>query len=105
MLGSSWEGFAIQQLLAHLNAPSERCFFWATHAGAELDLLVVNGGKRRGFQVKRTERPKVTKSMRSALETLRLDSLDVVHAGEHSFPLADGIRAIALRSMRTDVDR
>lgn len=98
-LGASWEGFAIQQIAATLDVPAERCFFWATHAGAELDLLVVSGGQRRGFEVKRTDRPKVTRSMRSAWETLKLDRLDVVHAGEHSFPLAEGMRAVALRGI------
>jgi predicted AAA+ superfamily ATPase len=105
VLGASWEGFVIQQLMAHLNAPRERCFFWATHAGAELDLLVVSGGRRRGFEVKRTERPTVTKSMRSAWQTLRLDSLDVLHAGEHTFPLAEGIRAVGVHRLREDVER
>lgn len=99
ILGASWEGFAIQQIVARLDAPPERCFFWATHAGAKLDLLIVSGRLRRGFEVKRTDRPRVTRSMRSARQTLRLDSLDVVHAGEHTFPLAEGIRAVSLRQI------
>ncbi len=103
VLGASWEGFAIQQIVSTLDVPAERCFFWATHAGAELDLLVVSGGRRRGFEVKRTDRPRVTRSMRSAWETLELDSLDVVHAGEHSFPLAEGMRAVALRRVGEDL--
>jgi len=105
VLGASWEGFALGQLMAHLQVPAERCFFWATHGGAELDLLVVSGGQRRGFEIKRTERPKVTRSMRSAWSTLGLDSLNVVHAGQHSFPLDDGIQAVPLRRLVAEVPR
>ena len=74
----------------------EECFFWATHAGAELDLLVVRGHKRLGFEFKRTVAPRLTPSVRSALADLRLDRLDVVHAGEHTFPLAPQVRAVTL---------
>jgi predicted AAA+ superfamily ATPase len=94
-LGASWEGFLLSQATRRLRARPEECFFWATHAGAELDLLVVSGGRRLGFEMKRTDAPKVTPSMRIALETLRLDSLDVIHAGESTFPMADRIRALA----------
>jgi predicted AAA+ superfamily ATPase len=63
------------QVRRTLRARPEECFFWATHAGAELDLLVASGRRRLGFEIKRTDTPKVTTSMRSALETLRLDHL------------------------------
>ena len=78
-----------------LKARPEQCYFWATHAGAELDLLVDIGGKRRGFEFKRSSAPIVTPSMRSALTDLELDRLDVVHAGSNSYPMAPKIRAIA----------
>ena len=94
-LGASWEGFLIAQIVRALDARPDQCYFWATHAGAELDLLVVKGGHRLGFEVKRTDAPSVTASMRTAMETLHLKRLDVVHAGGHSFPLARGIRAVA----------
>jgi uncharacterized protein len=94
-LGASWEGFIIGQIRRQLGARREECFFWATHAGAELDLLVVRGQRRLGFEVKRTDAPVVTASMRSALDSLRLERIDVVHAGRRSFPLAPRIRAIA----------
>ena len=68
----------------------EQCFHWSTHSGAELDLLVLSGNRRYGFEVKRTEAPRLTASMRSAFETLRLDRLDVVHAGAERFALAQG---------------
>jgi hypothetical protein len=69
-VGASWEGFSLEALLAHLGARPEECFFWATHAGAELDLLVVRGRRRLGFEMKRSEAPQVTPSMRIALQDL-----------------------------------
>lgn len=102
-VGASWEGFALEQVTAHLGARPDECFFWATHGGAELDLLVVRGRRRSGFEFKRTDSPKVTPSMRSSLADLRLDRLDVVHAGDHSFKLSDPIRAVALSRLQSDL--
>jgi hypothetical protein len=95
-IGASWEGFCIESLIAQLGARPEQCYFWATHAGAELDLLVVAKGRRKGFEIKRTVSPRVTPSMRVALHDLKLDSLDVVHAGKDTFPLADRIQAVSV---------
>ena len=85
--GASWEGFIIDQILQQLEARPDECYFWRTHTGAELDLLVVRGRRRHGFEVKRTTAPAITPSMRSALKDLGLASLTVIHAGEHSFAL------------------
>ena len=93
-VGASWEGFVIQQIVQLLRAPAQQCFHWSTHTGAELDLLVMAGSRRYGFEVKRSEAPRLTKSMRSALETLRLDRLDVVHSGTGRYRLAPGVRAL-----------
>ena len=98
-LGSSWESLAIRTVLMRLRAHPEEAYFWATHAGAELDLLVVRGSRRLGFEMKRTAAPRTTKSMRVAVEDLGLDALTVVHAGEESFPLANHVRAVALRQV------
>jgi predicted AAA+ superfamily ATPase len=102
-VGSSWEGFAIREVVAHLGARPEECFFWKLHSGAELDLLVRRGNLRRGFEIKLTSSPRVTPSMRSAQETLDLDELVVIHAGAESHPLAPHIRAVALARLREDV--
>lgn len=102
-LGASWEGFVIGELLHHLGARRDEAYFWATHAGAELDLLVVRGRVRRGFEVKRTSTPRVTKSMRAAVETLGLETLDVIHGGKDTFPLTDTIRAVAASRLLDDV--
>jgi predicted AAA+ superfamily ATPase len=103
-LGASWEGFVITQIRRQLDARREECFFWATHAGAELDLLVVRGRRRLGFEVKRTDAPVVTASMRSALESLRLERIDVIHAGPRTFSLGPRIRAVAAAELLTVID-
>jgi uncharacterized protein len=98
-VGASWEGFAIQQIIERLRATPRESFFWALHTGAELDLLIVQGRRRRGFEVKLSDSPHVTPSMRSAIENLRLDSLDVLHAGAETFPLGKKIRAVPVREL------
>lgn len=104
-VGASWEGFALQQVVERLGARPEQCHYWRTHSGAELDLLVVAGGRRLGFEFKRTETPSsVAKSMHVALSDLRLTSLDVVHPGRETYPIARGFRALALRRVLSDLD-
>ena len=101
--GASWEGFGIAQVVERLGASRDECYFWATQAGAELDLLVVRGRRRLGFEFKRTLAPQLTRSMHIARKDLRLTSLDVVHAGDDSFPLASGIRALAVKRLLVDL--
>lgn len=102
--GASWEGFVMHQLIRHVGARPDECFFWATHAGGELDLLIVRGRKRRGFEIKRTTAPQITPSIRHALVDLELPHLEVVHAGEHSFRLGERMRAVALERILEDVE-
>ena len=92
MLGASWEGMVVEQLLARF--PHAHPSFWSTHGGAELDLRLEIGGRVLGFEIKRTARPAVSKSMHSALADLELDHLFLVHAGPHRFPLTEHITAI-----------
>jgi len=98
-VGASFEGFAIEQITLCLGAEPEECFTWALHSGAELDLLVVRGGSRLGFEVKRTSRPRARRSTRTALDVLGLDRLDVVYPGVDVFPLADRIRAVGIEAL------
>lgn len=93
-VGASWEGFVISQVMELLAVRPDQCFHWSTHSGAALDLFVTAGNRRYGFAIKRTEAPRLTPSMRSALETLRLDRLDVVHAGTQRYRLAPSIHAL-----------
>ena len=102
-VGASWEGFLVDALIQRLGARPDQCYFWATHTGAELDLLVVDGRKRFGFEIKRTTAPAITPSMKSALADLGLTRLDVIHAGGDSFPLAPLVRAVAARRLLDDV--
>jgi predicted AAA+ superfamily ATPase len=102
-VGASWEGFVIGEIMRHFQTSAEECFFWATHSGAELDLLILRGRKRWGFEVKRTTAPSITSSMRNALADLRLDRLYVVHAGEHTFPLDRQIQAVAFARIAQDL--
>ena len=94
----------LSQVIDRLGARPEECFFWATHAGAELDLLVVRGRRRWGFEFKRTTAPAVTRSMRTALADLRLHRLEVIHAGAMTFPLASNIRAVAAQRLLEDIE-
>lgn len=102
-IGASWEGFMLEAIIHQLAVPSRDCYFWATHTGAELDLLVVLRGKRYGFEIKRTSSPRITSSMRSALENLGLARLDVVHAGSETYPLSRRIRAVAATRILVDL--
>ncbi len=95
-VGASWEGFALENVIRTLRAPAQECFFWATHAAAELDLLVFPRGKRIGFEFKRTDTPRVTKSIQIAGEDLALDHVFVVYPGAKSFPLGRSVTALAI---------
>ncbi|WP_048437932.1 ATP-binding protein [Caenimonas sp. SL110] len=92
--GASWEGFALEQVL-RISKP-DQAWFWATHQGAELDLLMFHGTRRVGVEFKLSSAPKITPSMRIAAEDLKLDALYVVYPGQHRFAMADGIEAVPL---------
>ncbi|MCU0862788.1 MAG: ATP-binding protein [Planctomycetes bacterium] len=102
-LGASFEGFALEQVVRRLGASRDECFFWSTYAGAELDLLVVRGGRRYGFEFKHTDAPGTTKSTAIALADLRLDRLDIVHAGKETYPLSKAVRAVAMGRILEDL--
>jgi hypothetical protein len=87
--GASWEGLLIEEVLRAV--PHDSAYFWATHAGAELDLLLIRGRQRVGVEIKRTDAPRLTPSMRAALHDLRLDRLIVLYPGERGYPLADRV--------------
>lgn len=98
-LGASFEGFVIEQILGALRVPPSNAFFWRTHDGAELDLLVVRGKTRLGFEVKYTSAPSLGPSMRIALEDLRLDRLFVVHAGTERWSMAERVEAVPVTAI------
>ena len=91
-VGASFEGFAVEQVLAAFGDAD--AYFWATHAGAELDLLLRHRGKRYGFECKLADAPGSTRSMRTALADLRLNHLWVLYPGEESYPIDERITAL-----------
>lgn len=92
--GSSWEGFAIEQLLQQHGEGD--AYFWATHSGAELDLVLLRKGKRWGFEFKSGDAPTASKSMHIALEDLGLEHLYVVYPGEQAYSLDEKITCLGL---------
>jgi predicted AAA+ superfamily ATPase len=97
-LGASWEGFCIEQILSITG--SSNAYFWATHAaGAELDLFLLHNGKRIGVEIKYSDGPSTTRSMRQALEDLSLDHLFVVYPGKEDYPLDKNITVTSLPSI------
>ncbi len=93
--GASWEGFILHEIIRHTEARRNEAFFWGVHAGAELDLLVIKDDKRLGFEIKLTNSPRITASMRSAKETLALDHLYLIcHGAGEPWPLAAGVTAV-----------
>lgn len=95
--GASWEGYALHEIIRRTGARREEVYFWGVHTGAELDLLILRDGRRYGFEVKLTNSPAVTPSMRSAAEVLALDHLYVVcHGAGEPWPLSEGITALPL---------
>lgn len=102
-VGASWEGFLLDQVIHLRGTRRDDCFFWGTHGGAELDLLVVEGNRRVGYEFKRTVAPSVTPSMRAAIADLGLSRLDVIHGGSETFPLAKGVRAVSANRLVADL--
>lgn len=96
--GASWEGYAIEEIIKAA-APDE-VYYWATHSGAELDLLLIKNGRRIGIECKRIDAPRLTPSMRAALEDLELDQLFIVYPGDLAYPLADKVSALPVASIR-----
>lgn len=94
-VGASWEGYAVEEILKAMQ-PDE-AYFWATHQGAELDLLLFKNGKRIGVECKRSDSPSLTPSMRIALADLGLDHLHVVYPGSRRYTLAKGVDVVPLR--------
>lgn len=97
-LGAIWEGFALEQVIQKEEALPQECYFWATHAHAELDLLILKNGKRIGFEFKFSDAPRLSPSMKIALQDLKLDHLFVIYPGKARYPLLDKITAIGLEA-------
>ena len=101
--GASWEGFLLETIIDRLGLQDDQVYFWATHGGAELDLVIGRGRKRVGIEIKRTTAPRVTRSVRSALGDLDLSETVVVHAGRESYRLGARVRAVAASRLDADL--
>ena len=97
-LGASWEGFALEQVLSITG--DRDAYFWATHGGAELDLLVLWRGRKYGFEFKYGDAPSLTKSMHTAMHDLKLERLFVIHPGQDCYEMNDRTEAVALPNLR-----
>ncbi len=100
-MGASWEGFVIEQLLK--TEPHDEVFFWATHQGAEIDLILRRDGALYGVECKRTDTPRLTPSIRIALDDLNLKHVFVIYPGTQRFPLASQVEAVPLQTLAKGV--
>ena len=98
--GASWEGYAIEEVIKVLQP--DQVFFWATHQGAELDLLLFKHGRRIGIEVKRMDAPVMTRSMQIAMEDLALDRLVVLYPGETRYSLGPRVEVVPIRALGTE---
>lgn len=93
-IGASWEGFAVEEIIKAVQP--EQAYYWATHQGAELDLLLFKNGKRIGVECKRRDAPTLTSSMHIALEDLKLDKLLIVYPGDKRYSLGSQVEVVPL---------
>ena len=99
--GASWEGYCLEEMARRLSGVEK--YFWGTHGGAELDLLIMTGGKKKGFEFKFSSSPKVTKSMKAAIETLNLSELTVIIPGKEEYPLAKNVSVVGIEQIVSDI--
>jgi len=96
-VGASWEGFVIEQILA--SEPHDEAWFWGTHQGAEIDLLLRRGDRLLGVECKRADAPRITPSIRIALEDLGLERVAIAYPGSQRFGLTDRVEAVPITTL------
>lgn len=99
-LGASWEGFALEQII-RLSGQSRNAFFWATHGGAEMDLIINMRGELWGFEVKFADTPKKTRSMTLAIKDLQLNRAFIIYPGKQSYFIGDNIQVVPLTDLKS----
>ena len=95
--GSSWEGYVIEETIK-ATEPDE-VYYWATHSGAEIDLILIKNGRMLGVECKRMDAPRLTPSMRTALEDVKLEQIAVVYPGTKRYSLGERVAAVPLESV------
>lgn len=98
-VGASWEGFVLENVIRALSLEDRQCYYWRTHTGAEIDLVVDEGDSLRGFEIKLSSAPRLSPSMKTALRDLGLRRIDVIHAGKETYPLAEDVHAVPLQEV------
>jgi predicted AAA+ superfamily ATPase len=101
-VGASWEGFVIEQILCI--CPEHAAWFWATHQGAEIDLVLGRGASLIGVECKRADAPRLTPSIRIAIEDLGLERVIVVYPGNRRYAIADRVEAVPLAALAEGED-
>jgi hypothetical protein len=96
-VGASWEGFVLEQIL--MTEPHDEAFFWATHQGAEIDLVLRRGDRLLGVECKRADAPKMTPSIRNAVADLGLERVAVVYPGDKRYALAEKVEAVPVSEL------
>lgn len=96
-VGASWEGFVIEQVLR--SEPYDAAWYWATHQGAEIDLLLQRGDRLFGIECKRADAPKLSPSIRTAIQDLGIERVAVLYPGSRRYAMADGVEAVPLASV------
>lgn len=100
--GASWEGYVVEQTLRAVEP--QAAYFWATHQGAEIDLVLLKNGRMYGVECKRVDAPTLTPSLRIAMADLKLDRIAVIYPGLHRYSLADRIEAVPLAAVVDGID-
>ena len=95
-LGASWEGFALETAVRSIGKRGEELAFWATHSGAEVDLFWQAQGSNWAIEFKYGSTPRLTPSMKSAIQDLKLEHLWVIYPGERAYPLSDRVSTLPL---------
>jgi hypothetical protein len=98
-LGASWEGFALECVCRSIGKRDEEIYFWRTHAGAEIDLFWQKSGKNWGVEFKYKDAPRLTKSMKTVMEDLKLEHMWVIYPGSDIYKLAENITVLPLRQI------
>jgi predicted AAA+ superfamily ATPase len=101
-VGASWEGFALEQVLA--TQQHDSAWFWATHQGAEIDLLLRRGERMFGIECKRADAPRMTPSIRNAMKDLGLERVAVLYPGKVRFPIDRGVEAVPIAALADGKD-
>ena len=96
-IGSSWEGYALEEVIRQMTP--DQVYFWGTHSGAELDLLLIKDGRHYGVECKRIDSPRMTPSIRAALEDLKLEHIMVVYPGTLRYPIEERVTAYPLQDL------